>query len=265
MNQRQSNPHAFSLRFGSLCGAILLGVFASADAYGQVSSINGIITGPRTYNDVPGSSLTTFFDYPSLVYFNDQNVSAPNGFANRHTWMFSSDGGTSAFRFSNNDIFHAELTLTLTGTPESPRKEAGFLLDTIGGQGQFIVNTDAHEIVAFGGPLPFYAFPSTFLSGDTITLGLTYFKNPEGKNAIIYSANGVNSPAKLFDNLEQGIIDNSTLGGYLQVVNAPGSPNNSASATFQNISISNVVPEPSAITLLGIGALMLIARRRVQS
>jgi hypothetical protein len=43
-------------------------------------------------------------------------------------------------------------------------------------------------------------------------------------------------------NLEQGVIDGSTLGGYLQVV--------------------GVVPEPSSIALLGLGALTLYLRRR---
>ena len=90
---------------------------------------------------------------------------------------------------------------------------AGFLFDTLGGQGQFIVNTDAHEVVAFGGPLPFYAFAPTFNSGDTITLGMTYYLQNNGRHAIIYSANGINSPALEFSNTEFGIIDGSTLGG----------------------------------------------------
>ena len=80
------------------------------------------------------------------------------------------------------------MTVTLTGDPISPRKESGFLLDSIGGQGQFIVNTDGHEVVAFGGPFPFYAFPKTFNSGDSVTLGMTYFLDSNGKRAMIYSA-----------------------------------------------------------------------------
>ena len=125
----------------------------------------------------------------------------------------------------------------MSGNPISPRKEAGFLLDSIGGQGQFIVNTDGHEVVAFGGPFPFYAFPRTFQSGDTIVLGMTYFLDSNGKRAVIYAANDLRSPPLEFSNLEQGIIDNSTLGGYLQIVNAPTIPTNSGAAMFQNIQI----------------------------
>ena len=217
--------------------SILLGLAAANGAYAQISTINSANYHPREYNDVPGSTLTVVSNFPSLVSFDDQNVSAPGGFANRHVWRFSDDSGASAYPFSNDDFFSVFMTVTLTGDPISPRKEAGFLLDTIGGQGQFIINTDGHEVVAFGGPFPFYAFPRTFNSGDTITLGMTYFLNSNGKRAIIYSANCLQSPPLEFSNLEQGIIDNSTLGGYFQIVNAPSVPSNSGTAVYQNINI----------------------------
>jgi len=246
-------------RYG--CSAILVGLAAVNVSYAQVGSINSIAVHSREYNDVPGSSLTTLSSYPSIVYFGDKNVSAPAGFANRHVWRFSADGGTTAYQFKNDQQFQVSMTLTLTADPTAPRKEAGFLFDTAGGQGQFIVNSDAHEVVAFGGPLPFYAFPSTFQSGDTITLGMTYFLDENGKMAVIYSANDLRSPAQEFSNLEQGIIDNTTLGGYLQVVNSGANPANFGTATFQNIRIG-AVPEPSVLALLGVGALGLLLRRR---
>jgi hypothetical protein len=215
----------------------LVSLTAVSGAFAQISSINSATYHPREFNDIHGSSLTVVSNYPGLVAFEDKNVSAATGFANRHVWRFSNNNGASAFQFSNNYFFTVTMTLTLTGDPALPRKEAGFLFDTLGGQGQFILDTDAHEIVAFGGPLPFYAFPATFHSGDTVNLGMTYFMDTNGMRAIIYSANCLKSPPLEFSNLEQGIIDNSTLGGYIQVVNAPADPTNSAMAVFQNIKI----------------------------
>jgi hypothetical protein len=247
----------------SIFNASLAGLcFAAIGAFAQVSSINSAAYTLREFNDVPTATLTSVTDYNSLIVFDEHNVSASTGFANRDVWRFSNNGGTSAYQFQNNDFFQVSMTLQLTASPTSPRKEAGFLLSTIGGDGQFIVNSDAHEIVAFGGPLPFYAFPATYDSSEIITLGMTYFLDGgTGMRSIIYTANGVNSPILPLTNLEQGIIDGSRLGGYLQVVNAPGSPNNFGAAAFQNISITGV-PEPSSFVLLGAGILPLLFRRR---
>src|SRR6266496_3362017 len=185
------------LRRCACCG-IFIGLVVANAAHAQVTTINSANINPRAFNDIPGATLTTVSNYAALISFNEQNVSQSGGFANRDRWNFSNNGGTSAYAFANNDFFQVSMTLTLTASAITPRKEAGFLLSTIGGDGQFIVNTDGHEVVAFGGPLPFYAFPSTFNSGDTLTLGMTYFKDSAGKNAIVYSVNGVNSPIKEF-------------------------------------------------------------------
>jgi hypothetical protein len=238
-----------------ICYATLIGLAAATGAYAQ---INSAIVMPRVFNDVPGATLTSINNYPGFIVFSEAGVSSATGFANRDVWQFSNNG-TTGYQFQNNQYFQVSMSLTLTGSPISPRKEAGFLLNTIGGDGQFIVNTDGHEVVAFGGPLPFYAFPSTFNSGNTITLGMT-FANIGGTNGIIYSANGVNSPFEPFTNLEQGIINGSTLGGYFQIVNDPANPSNGGSALFQNISI--VIPEPSVFALLGLGMLALVFRYR---
>jgi hypothetical protein len=56
--------------------------------------------------------------------------------------------------------------------------------------------------------------------------GMTGFKDGNGINVITYAANDVNSPVLEFSNLELGIINGSTLGGYFQIVNDPTNPNN---------------------------------------
>lgn len=128
--------------------------------------------------------------------------------------------------------------------------------------GCFIVDTDAHEVVAFGGPFPFYAFPSTFDSGETIRLGMTYsWDAGAGQGWMVYSADGVRSPALPFANPEKGMIDGSTLGGCFQIVNDPSNLNNSGAAAFANIVI---VPEPLAppLALLALGILPIWRRCR---
>lgn len=239
------------------CYAALIGLAAANGAYAQVNSgsavfqnititgdpaINSDILHTRFYNDYPAATLVSVDNYPSLVSFSESNVVGPSGFANRDDWRFSSDGGLTDHLFQNNEYWSISALVTLTGDPTTPRKEAGLRLDSsIGGDGLFILDTDAHEIVAFGGPFPFYSFGNTFNSGDSVLMGITY-ENVGGQNGIVYSANGVDSPFLPMTNLEQGVINDSTLGGYFQIV--------------------GVVPEPSTFALLGVGALALLLRRR---
>jgi hypothetical protein len=137
--------------------------------------------------------------------------------------------------------------VTLSGDPISPRKEAGFAFNDVSGgiNGQFILDTDGHEVVAFGGNLPFYASPltGTFQSGETITMGVTIFKDSSGNSAIIYSANGISSGVLEFNPQSGTPPQTYTLGGYFQLQGQSDSTNlitaatNSGSAIFQNIKI----------------------------
>jgi hypothetical protein len=220
----------------------ILGLSANS-ALAQISTINSAVFTPRQFNDIPAATLTVVSNYPSEISFEEQNVSRTNGgFANRDSWHFSNNNGASSFLFGNSDAFTITMDVTLTGDPISPRKEAGFVFNNpLNDGGQFIVNTDGHEIVAFGGFLRFYAFPRIFNSGDTVTLGLTVFQKSNGKNAIIYFARTATtcteSPPLEFDNLEQGVIAGTSIGGYLQIVNSPTIATNSGTAVFQNIRI----------------------------
>src|SRR5437016_12192559 len=230
-----------SIKRSTVCGVIASLAAANA-AFAQISSINSATYTPRQYNDVPLATLTVVSNYPSLISFEEQNVSKPTGFANRDSWHFSNNSGASPYLFNNSDSFTITMTVTLTGDPISPRKEAGFVFNNpLNDGGEFIVNTDGHEFVAFGGFLPFYAFPRTFNSGDTVTMGLTVFKDSIGKNALIYFAETattcLQSPALEFSNLELGVIDGTSIGGYLQIVNSPTIATNSGKAVFQNIKI----------------------------
>ncbi len=230
-----------------VCLAALVGFSAANGAFAQISTINSAAYTPRQFNDVPNATLTVVSNYPTLISFAEQDVSKPTGFANRDSWHFSADGGTSPYLFQSNDYFTVTMTVTLVGDPITPRKEAGFVFNNpLNDGGEFIVNTDGHEFVAFGGFLPFYSFNAQnaaflFNSGETVTMGMTYFKDSNGKNAIIYFAGTATacavSPPLEFSNLELGVINDTTIGGYLQIVNDPNNPTNSGAAVFQNIQI----------------------------
>src|SRR6266403_1268578 len=145
----------------------LFASLAATGAFAQISTINSAAITPRQYNDVPAATLTVVSNYPTLISFEEQNVSKTNGFANRDSWHFSNNNGVSSFLFNNSDSFTITMDVTLTGDPISPRKEAGFVFNNpLNDGGEFIVNTDGHEFVAFGGFLRFYAFPRNFNSGD---------------------------------------------------------------------------------------------------
>ncbi len=246
--------------------SVLVSMAVGWAAYAQVSTINSAIIQSRVFNDVPGATFTGVNNYPSLISLSEVGVSAATGFANRDVWRFSNDG-TTAYQFAPNDYFHVSFDLTLTGSPITPRKEAGLLFSTgSNGDIQFIVNTDGHEVVQFGG-ISFYSFSGNSLvsynSGDKITLGMSYFLDGNGKNALQFYANSFASPVFEFGpTVGSGALDigtGSTLGGYFQIVNDPNNPSNSGSAVFGNISI---VPEPAAFALLGLGTLALLFRRR---
>lgn len=228
----------------------------------SVGDINSAFMMPRLFDDDPDSNLTVVASYPTLVSFSDTKVDGDgqgNEFANRHAFKFSADNGVTSYKLQNDEFFEVWADITLTGSPIAPRKEAGFFFDTIGGEGQFIINTDGHEVVAFGGPLPFYKFPLSFNSGDTIRMGMTYFKDGDAKNKIIFHAGGLSSPALEFTNLEQGIITGSSFGAYAQFVIDAGNAANMGEASFASI---KVVPEPTSLAVLAAGLLPLALRRR---
>ena len=261
MNQIASSPSVSNFRPGNfgrrlaarVCFATVigLGLATATRSEAQVSTINSAAVQTRVYNDVTNATLTVVTNYPSVISFNEKNVSATNGFANRDAWHFSSDGGATAYKFQNNDYFQFFMSITLTGNPITPRKEAGFIFNNPANDGgEFILDTDGHEVVAFGGFLPFYAFPKTFNSGDTVRMGITYFLDSNGKNAIIYSANGVSSPPLELSNTEQGVINGTTIGGYFQIAQDAANPTNSGSASYANITIA---PQPSLFSIATAG------------
>jgi hypothetical protein len=245
----------------------IYGLAAISGAYAQINSIHSAVVTTHVFNDVTNAVPFVFNNYPSFILIAETGVSAPTGFANRDVWNFSNNG-TTPYALQNGNYFYASFQMTLTGNPISPRKEAGFLFSTVNdGDIQFIVNTDGHEVVQFGG-ISFYSFTANnivppYNSGQNIDLAMQYFLDGNGKNALQFFANGHASPVFEFGpTVGSGATDignGSTLGGYFQIANDPNNPSNNGNAIFYNISI---VPEPSSLALFGLGSLALLLRRR---
>src|SRR5437588_9345841 len=140
-----------------LCSAVLLLALAAG---AHAATLNGVMVNSRVFNDYPDSTLTITNMYPSLVEIRDQFNTSPAGkFANRHDALLSADGGATPFTFNNNQGFDVSADVTLQVGSNAPRKETGLRVNSsVGGDGLFIVNSDAGEIVAFGGALPFFKF-----------------------------------------------------------------------------------------------------------
>jgi hypothetical protein len=141
----------------------------------------------RVFNDCPISILTTNNAFPGLIEINDQNgPPSPicSGYANLHTWRFSSDG-VNAIQFQNGDAFEYAATLTLNGAGEG-----GLSLSPWYGpdaDGLFNVRTTDGEIACFGGRMPFFtftgAFGLTYVDNTPIYLSISYF--PRGLSAAL--------------------------------------------------------------------------------
>ena len=93
--------------FVTLCLVLtLIGLAVCSGAFAQISTINSATYTERQYNDVPLATLTTVKNYPTLISFEEKNVSKPSGFANRDAWHFSNNNGVSSFFFNNSGMVH---------------------------------------------------------------------------------------------------------------------------------------------------------------
>jgi MYXO-CTERM domain-containing protein len=244
--------------------ALLLTV---SGALADVSSINSVKLQLRRFNDYPLTTLSSTNTYPSLVNFHESGYpTTPGGFANQHIASFSADGGTTKYQFQNQDPFDIKYSLNLSVGSNAPRKEAGFRFDSPGGEGLFHVATDNGEVAAFGGFMPFFSFGNVYVPGTTVTLEMIY-RPGVGSNpgapvpaTMEYKYNGLSSGLVQFTNNENGIINGTVDGLFVQISPNTSNPNEFADATFSNIVVT--VPAPGTAGLLALAGLTAVRRRR---
>jgi len=256
------------------CSATIIGLCLGAASAAYAQTVNGYFTNGYVFHDNPGSTLTftpppPINANPATITIRDQYTGAFSG-ANRHDVLASTDGGLSAHTFGIDDSFIFTTRLTLTDGFNSPRKEAGIRFNSpITGDMLFIVNSDAGEIVTFGGP--FHLFGNNgggngYIPGTSILLGVKEIGGGDGVGGIAntieffidYGSGVVTTGPLPWTNLEGGLLD-FQVGVYAQGgANAGG---DFVNALFADTTFT-LIPEPATFTLVGLGFLGLLAIRR---
>jgi hypothetical protein len=222
---------------------------ASFAGYAQNASatplVNGAVIVTRVFNDCPTSNVTTANFYPGSINITDSNNDC-FGFANRHAWSFSADGGATAADFANGDQFSYCATLVIDGTGGGEgglRLSPWYSLDV---DGTFNCRTTDGEIACFGGRLPFYSFSDPahggvrYIKGTPIKLSIDYKPNGLSQASpativytLVYGANTFTSGPLAFDegNTAEdpphglwGILTPARVGGHLQCFVGAGTP-----------------------------------------
>ncbi len=235
---------------------------------------NGAVLTTFIFHDCFGTDLVTNNSYPLTVSFNEDHLSC-FGFANRHAWSFSEDGGVTAAVFNNDAMFHfcADLTLSGTGSGEAGLRISPWWSPDV--DGMFNVRDTDGEIACFGGRLPFYSFSGAphnlrYTKGTTIHLDATYL--PNGLSAaspatieykVTYNGNTYSSGPLAFDegNVAEGAIYGNwgmlqmgRVGGFVQNFLGAGNDVNH-NVSFTNICYDAVATPVQATTWGGVKAL----------
>jgi hypothetical protein len=252
---------------------LILGLPACIGTQAPANVIDGYTANARVFNDDPGSTLTitpgTIASNPATITIDDQ-FSGPFVGANRHDVIASGDGGATALVHDIDDSFRFVTTLTLTDGQNAPRKEAGIRMNSSIGDMLFIVNSDAGEIVAFGGP--FFSFGNNaggngYTPGTSILMGIEYLGAGDGVGGtantieffIDYGAGVQSSGPLAWTNLEGG-LPNFQVGVYAQ--GGANAADDFINAVFTDTTYT-FIPEPGTLTLLAMGLLGALARRRI--
>ncbi len=216
---------------------------------------NSAVIHTRVFDDCPISILSTTNAFPALVDINDQNQPPQPlcaGFANLHTWRFSTDG-TNAIQFLNGDAFGFSCDVVLNGAGEGGLSMSPWFSPDV--DGLFNVRTTDGEIACFGGRMPFFsftgAFALTYTNNTPIQLGITYL--PRGLSAIspgqiVYTIryNSINYTSGLLNFDEGNILENPPhglwgalnpwyAGGHMKMFAFPAAQPHGMHGTWSNI------------------------------
>jgi len=184
----------------ALCAIALCATLAQADGRfcpGNTPTPNGANITLRVFNDCPTSTVTAVNGYPALISISDSNIDC-FGFANLHTWSFSTDGGATEAKYENCSwySFCANVVLNGSGVGEGGLRLAPWWSPDA--DGKFMLNAKTGEIACFGGRLPFYSFTANY--------AVSYTKGTNAFMEIVYVPNSLSAtmPATIEYHLRLG-------------------------------------------------------------
>lgn len=235
---------------------------------GTTPTPNGFAVAMNYWDNCPTSTDTYVVGANSVVM--DEQHNDCFGYADKHLWKFSADGGATPAWFENCSMFEFCSDVTVTGDGNG---EAGIELSPwwSQGDGQFMANYGSGEIAVFGGRLPFYSFTAAYglhyVKGTTISMKIAY--NPRSLDAsypgevkyvcyvggVLYDSGwlsydmGNPNPGEGDVHGLYGNLSLSTIGGYFQPQCGAGADWN-AQAKFTGICF-NPIPTPAKTTTWG--------------
>jgi hypothetical protein len=219
----------------------------------------------RVFNDCPTSALTVTNLYPASIVIRDDSL-ACFGYANLHTWSFSTDGGATKAQFENCSAY--EFCADLAADGNDPVGEFGLRLApwwSPDADGKIMLNIGTGEIACFGGRLPFYSFTAAYgvhyVRGSFVHLDVTYLPNGLSSASpatveykLVIGGTPYTSGPLTFDsgNLAEdpphglwGELVPAFAGGYFQpVLDGSGNPY-VLTATWANICYNDLSPTPA--------------------
>jgi hypothetical protein len=253
--------------------AVILGTVAFASP-----SIDSAIVHERIWNDADYSTFTFGNFYPSSLWMRDEGLD-DYGWANRHNFRLSENGGISDAVFMNDDYFEFYADVMIDGTANV---EGGLNLSPWWSQqvdGVFMLRTDDGMVECWGGRLPYYSFTAehgvTYQKGTQVGLGMIYDPHSlteEDPGTIQYFYRDIDgreyaSPVLSFDmgNPAEdppyglwGILNDARVGGWFMPKVNNQIPGNWGQIDFDNMVY---VPEPGSLALLMLAGLALVRRR----
>ena len=224
----------------------------------------------RVFNDCPTSTLSVTNSYPGSIIISDTDL-ACFGYADLHTWSFSSDGGATEAQFENCSAYSFCADVSADGN--DPNGEVGLRLApwwSPDADGKFMLNFGTGEIACFGGRLPFYSFTAAYgihyTRGAVVHMQVTYIHNllNQASPATIqydlvlsgtpYSSGPINfdqgNAAEAAAHGEWGELFPAYAGGYFQP-QMNGGVSVGMVATWSNICFNNLGETPTRNTTWG--------------